>query len=123
MAVVTRAQAPRFERTGFTFHPLAVPSRGSTQLAVWALDAAPGARSERHTVDVEEVFVLHDGAVTIELGDTAEPLSPGDAAIVPPDVPVRLHNTGEVPASLTVCTSAGIRGTVNGVSIDPPWSR
>ena len=62
MPVATLADAQIFERDGFTFRPLAVPSRGSQELALWALDVAPGAASVAHTVDREELFVVHAAA-------------------------------------------------------------
>ncbi|PRX43576.1 Cupin domain-containing protein [Prauserella shujinwangii] len=123
MTLATLACAPRFENAGFVFRPLAVPSRGSAELAVWALEAPPGAESERHTVSREEVLVLHEGRMAVEVGDDRHELTPGDAVIVPPDTPVRLRNPADRPARLTVCTSRGMRGTVHGRTIDPPWAR
>jgi quercetin dioxygenase-like cupin family protein len=123
MALATLTDAPLIENAGFTFRPLAVPSRGSVELAVWALEVEPGACSERHSVDREEVFLLQEGRVVVEVGvDEHEP-DPGDAVIVAPHTPLRLRNTGDVPARLTVCTSKGIRGIVDGAEIDPPWAQ
>ncbi|PXY32570.1 cupin domain-containing protein [Prauserella muralis] len=123
MTLVTLAQAPTFTRDGFVFRPLAVPSRGSAELAVWSLEVRPEARSEPHTVDREEVFVLHEGRAVVEVGGVVHELEPGDAAIAAPHTPLRVHNPGPVPARLTVCTSKGIRGTVGDTTIDPPWAR
>ncbi|WP_216214519.1 cupin domain-containing protein [Amycolatopsis aidingensis] len=123
MTLARWAEAPRFDNAGFVFHPQAVPSRGSAELAVWALEATPGARSERHTVDREEVFVLHEGRLVAEVGAAEHEFTPGDALIVPPDTPLCLHNPGARSARLTVCTSRGIRGVVHGRTIDPPWAQ
>ncbi|GAB3474396.1 cupin domain-containing protein [Amycolatopsis cihanbeyliensis] len=123
MTLARWAEAPRFDNAGFVFRSQAVPSRGSAELAVWALEAIPGARSERHTVDREEVFVLHEGGLVAEVGAAVHELAPGDALIVPPETPLCLHNPGERSARLTVCTSSGMRGTVHGRTIDPPWAR
>lgn len=123
LTLITREDAKIFENAGFTFRPLAVPSRGSTELAVWSLTAAPGAASERHSVSREEVFVLHSGRMVAEIGDVRHVLRAGDAVILPPDTPGRLANDGAVAAELTVCTSKGIRGTIGEKTIDPPWAQ
>ncbi|GAB2960709.1 cupin domain-containing protein [Amycolatopsis acidiphila] len=123
MTLASLVDAPTFENLGFTFRPLAVPSRGSTELAVWALEAAPGAASERHTVSREEVFVLQEGRMRAEVGDETHELAPGDALIVPPDTPLCLRNSGAETARLTVATSKGVVGVVNGTSVNPPWAR
>jgi quercetin dioxygenase-like cupin family protein len=123
MTVASLAEAPRFENAGFVFHSLAVPSRGSAELAVWTVEAAAGAASERHTLSREEVFVLQSGRMRGEVGDEVHDLAPGDALIVPPDTPLRLSNPGDQPARLTVCTSKGMLGTINGRTIAPPWAQ
>lgn len=123
MTLASLSGAPRFEHLGFVFRPLAVPSRGSAELAVWTLEVVPGARSERHTVSREEVFVLQQGAAHIAVGDEVHELVPGDAVIVPPDTPIQLSNPGAAIARLTVCTSKGVLGKVGGKTIEPPWAQ
>lgn len=123
MALASLADAPKFENSGLVFRPLAVPSRGSTQLAVWTLEVPSGAATERHTVSHEEVFVLQAGEARFEVGDAVHNLKAGDAVIVQPDTPLRLTNPGNAPARLTVCTSKGVLGTLNGKTIVPPWAQ
>jgi quercetin dioxygenase-like cupin family protein len=123
MTLATLAEAPAIENGGFVFRPLAVPSRGSAELAIWSVDVAPGARSEPHTVSREEVFLLRSGRISVEVGDEVHEPSPGDAVIVPPDTHLRLNNIGTEPALLTVCTSKGMLGTLNGKTIAPPWAQ
>lgn len=122
MPHATLADAPTFGRDGFTFRPLAVPSRGSSELAVWALEAAPGAAGEPHSLDREEVFVLLEGAVSATVGDAEHVLAPGDALIVPPGTPLALRNDAAGTARLTVCTSAGMQAQIGGDSFAPPWT-
>ncbi|MDQ0377104.1 cupin domain-containing protein [Amycolatopsis thermophila] len=105
------------------FRPLAVPSRGSAELAVWLLELEPGLVGEEHSVSREEVFVLQSGVLELTLGGEVYRLTSGDAMIVPPDTPFRLDNPGAEPARATVCTSAGMVGTVGGATIVPPWTR
>ncbi|MEZ0111738.1 quercetin dioxygenase-like cupin family protein [Catenulispora sp. EB89] len=124
MPLSTLAEAPRFDLDGFTFRPLAVPSRGSTELAIWALDLEPGARSQPHTMDREEVFVVVSGAVSATVGEREVQAGPGDAVIVPPHTTLRLGNAStESPAVLTAVTSAGMNATVGGAAFAPPWAQ
>lgn len=123
MPHATLADAPTFQRDGFTFRPLAVPSRGSAELAVWALEVAPGAVSEPHSVDREEVFVLRSGTVSATVAGVESVLAAGDALIVPVGAELRLRNDGERAAHLTACTSAGMKGTVGGQTFSPPWAQ
>lgn len=118
------ADAPHFARDGFTFRPLAVPSRGSTELAAWALDMEPGARSETHSMDREEVFIVISGTVTATVAEREVIAGPGDAIIVPPHAALRIGNAdAEVPARLTAVTSVGMRALVGGVPFTPPWAQ
>jgi quercetin dioxygenase-like cupin family protein len=122
MPVCTLAGAKTIEIPGLTARPMAVPSRGSAELAVWHLEIAPGVRGEEHTVDREEVFVVRAGRLSGTLGGEPCEVGPGDALIVPPGVPFALGNDGAEHAHAVVCTSAGVRATLNGQVVVPPWS-
>ncbi|MEY9893319.1 quercetin dioxygenase-like cupin family protein [Catenulispora sp. MAP12-49] len=124
MPLSTLADAPHFARDGFTFRPLAVPSRGSTELAVWALDLEPGAVSETHSMDREEIFVVIGGAVCATVGGREATAGPGDAIIVPAHAGLQIRNAStEEPARLTVATSVGMRAIVGGAPFTPPWAQ
>jgi quercetin dioxygenase-like cupin family protein len=124
MSLSTLAGAKAFERDGFTFRPLAVPSRGTTELAVWALEFAPGAVSEVHTMDREEVFVVNTGAVSATVGGEEVTAGPGDAIIVPAGTVLRIRNgRRQDQATLTVVTSAGMLATVGDATFPPPWAQ
>ncbi|MFH8410242.1 cupin domain-containing protein [Streptomyces sp. NPDC018019] len=124
MPLSTGADAPTFERPGFTFRPLAVPSRGSTELAVWALHAAPGATSEPHSMDREEVFVVQTGRIAATVGGEEVVAGPGDAVIVPPHTELHLRNAAaDAPATVNVITSAGMRATLGDATFPPPWAQ
>ncbi|MEY9926481.1 quercetin dioxygenase-like cupin family protein [Catenulispora sp. GP43] len=124
MPLATLADAPRFARDGFTFRPLAVPSRGSAELAVWALELEPGAVSEAHSVDREEVFVVVSGTVAATVAGREATAGPGDAIIVPAHADLRIRNASDQdPARLTVATSVGMRAIVDGAPFTPPWAQ
>ncbi len=118
------ADAPHFARDGFTFRPLAVPSRGSAEIAVWALEMAPGAVSETHSMDREEVFVVVSGTVSATVADREVTAGPGDAIIVPAHAALQIRDAGSGdPARLTVATSVGMRAIVDGTPFTPPWAQ
>lgn len=123
MALITLSEAPAVEIPGIIGRPLAVPSRGSTQLAVWALEVAPGITGQPHTVDREEVFVLQAGHLQGTVGAEEFELAVGDALLVPPDTLFSIRNSGDETACLTVCTTAGIRATINGQVVEPGWAQ
>ncbi|KWT56950.1 cupin [Streptomyces albus subsp. albus] len=124
MPLSTGADAPVFERPGFTFRPLAVPSRGSTELAVWTLHAAPGATSEPHSLNHEEIFVVQSGRIAATVGGEEVVAGPGDAIIVPPRTELSLRNgEPDTPATVTVVTSAGIKATLGDATFPPPWAQ
>ncbi|SDH44220.1 Cupin domain-containing protein [Lentzea fradiae] len=101
---------------GFEFRSLAVPSRGSAEIALWTVDVPEGGDGAPHVVTKEEVFYVLSGTVTIQ-GHTA---SAGDAVVVAPGTELSL--TGG-PARVLVATSVGIRAVIaDGTTITPPWS-
>jgi mannose-6-phosphate isomerase-like protein (cupin superfamily) len=122
MPVSALAEAKKIEFHGLTAHPIAVPSRGTAELAIWHLEVEPGVRGEEHTVDREEVFVIRTGRLSGTLGGEPCEVGPGDALIVPPGVPFALGNAGPEHASAVVCTSAGVTASLNGQTVVPPWS-
>jgi mannose-6-phosphate isomerase-like protein (cupin superfamily) len=123
MTVSTRADAPQFDVDDYSFHPLAVPSRGSKELAIWHLDAAAGAFSPAHHHDREVIFVIRTGRMAANVGGQDVEAGPGDAIIVPADTTFALRNaSADEPATLTVVTTAGMRATMDGNTFSPPWS-
>jgi quercetin dioxygenase-like cupin family protein len=114
--LVTGDSVEPIEFGGFEFRPFAVPSRGSTEIALWTVDVPEGGDGKPHTASKEEVFYVLSGSVTIQ-GQTA---GPGDAIVVQPNTELSL--TGG-PARVLVATSVGITGTLaDGTTITPPWS-
>ncbi|MEV8634752.1 cupin domain-containing protein [Streptosporangium sp. NPDC051023] len=124
MTIANLLDAPVFDNGGITMRSLAVPSRGSSELAIWSFDMAPGAAGAEHTVDREEVFVAQSGRIVGVLGGVEHVIEAGDALIVAPNIPFSLRNDSQTErATGTVCTSAGIKATLNGQTILPPWAQ
>lgn len=122
MPVATLADAPEFALGDAVFRPLAVPSRGSTELAVWALDLAVGMTGEAHSLDREEVLVIHSGHILATIGTQDVQAGPGDAVIVPPRTSFTLRNSGAEPVRATAIISAGFLATLGDRTFSPPWS-
>src|SRR2546430_8008363 len=98
MPVSTLAEAETIEFHGLTARPIAVPSRGTAELAIWHLEVPPGAHGAEHTVDREEVFVVREGRLSGTLGGRPCRIGPGDALIVPPGTMFALANDGDATA-------------------------
>ncbi|GAA3079154.1 cupin domain-containing protein [Streptosporangium carneum] len=124
MTVANLADAPVFDNGGMTVRSLAVPSRGSAELAVWSFEMAPGTVGKEHTVDREEVFVANSGRMVGTLDGVEHVIEAGDALIVAPGVPFSIRNDSPTErATGTACASAGIRATLGGQIILPPWAQ
>jgi len=120
--VATLSEAPEFALGDAIFRPLAVPSRGSTQFAIWALELAPGMSGDAHSLDCEEVLVIHAGRVSATIGTQEILAGPGDAVIVPPRTSFALRNASAEPVRATAITSAGFQATLGDKTMIPPWS-
>lgn len=123
---VTRGtDAPVFSVEGFGFIGQTAPSRGSSELATWRVEAQPGSVSGYHSLDREETFLVIAGTVALETQHSVETLSAGDAAAVPANTVFRLINSGDETAHFIACLPVGATavmsdGTVIGT---PPWAR
>lgn len=123
MALATVADAQQFEVDLYTFHPLAVPSRGTKEIAIWHVNAAPGATSPAHHHDREVIFVVKTGTMAATVGGEDVTAGPGDAIIVPGETTFQLRNaSAEEPATVTVVSTAGMQATFDGQTFPPPWT-
>lgn len=116
------AQARGFHLHGFTFRPLATPSLGATELALWHVDAPPGAVSPAHSMSREEVFVVQRGRLEATVAGVDVELAAGDSLTVPAGATLVLRNATDAPAEALACTSAGMEATVGGNVMAPPWA-
>ncbi|OJV57922.1 MAG: cupin [Cellulomonas sp. 73-145] len=124
MPLSTLSDAPTFAADGFVFQPLAAPSRGSTEIAVWQVTGQPGARSSVHSMDREEVFVVAEGVLGATVDGAQLRAGTGDALTVPAGAVLQLWNAGDGgPVRLIACTSRGMRATVDGATFAPPWAQ
>ena len=123
MSVVRINEAPHFSVEGFHFTGLTSPSRGASEICTWRLEVEPGAHSDPHWLDHEEIFILLDGVITVSVAGEKIALHAGDAL----NVPARslLELSSDQAAHAVVCLPAGTRATMaNGQEVGtPPWAQ
>ncbi len=125
MATIRAADMPTFDVPGFHFIGHTAPSRGATEISTWRLEIEPGALSEAHWLDHEEIFLLLDGEFTAQVAEEEIHLRAGDALAVPPRSLLQIANRSQLKASVIVCLPVGAQGTsASGHVIGiPPWAR
>ena len=124
ISVIRAGQAPCFDLEGVEFIGGAAPSRASDQLCTWTILVGGGYDSgQAHTLDRDEVFTVVDGSVRLQAD--GPDLEPGDTAVVPAGVPIRLANAARKPARVHVAIVAGFTAAMaDGSAIGtPPWAR
>jgi mannose-6-phosphate isomerase-like protein (cupin superfamily) len=126
VAIVWAAQAPHFDLDGFHFLGLTSPSRGATELCTWRLDLEPGAESDLHKLNREEVFIVLEGAVSVTRdGEEEVELHTGDACAIPACRLFRVANRTHEVARAIVCIAANFNGAyADGRETGtPPWAQ
>lgn len=121
MPVAHSADHPSFELGGNTITGLMAPSRGSTDNILYRIDVPPGGKLPPHRHDHEDMFTIVGGSATAHVGDASEPVSPGDAVVVPTGA-THWVEAGPEGCVLLVAMLAGtlfIRD--DGTSAVPPW--
>jgi mannose-6-phosphate isomerase-like protein (cupin superfamily) len=123
MPVIRVRPEPTHALEGTRFTSLATPSRGSTDTAVWQVEIDPGTPPTPHSLTREEVFVVLDGVASVRIADVEDTAGPGDAIVVPAEVPFALANAGAQPLRLLCCMPVGGQGRLgDGEPFTPPWA-
>ena len=124
MPVVPAPSVPTHELGEARFTSLATPSRGSTETSVWTVEIAPGSAGAPHRLTREEVFVVLAGRAEVSLGGVVSAAGPGDAIVVPTDVPFSLAAVGEEPLRAVCCLPVGGQAQLaDGEPFTPPWAQ
>ena len=125
MPIIRAEQAPHFDLDGFHFLGFTSPSRGATELCTWQLAVDPGAISEAHRINREEVFLPLEGSLSIIVDGEEIKVLPGDAYAVPAHSLFQVANLSNEAVRALVCLSAGFIATsADGREIGtPPWAR
>ncbi|MEO8970578.1 MAG: cupin domain-containing protein, partial [Ktedonobacteraceae bacterium] len=88
-------------------------------------DVDPGAASDAHRLNHEEVFISLQGTLSVVLDGEEMELTVGDACAVPAHCLLQIANRSNEAARALVCVSADIKAIfADGREIGtPPWAQ
>jgi quercetin dioxygenase-like cupin family protein len=102
---------------------LASPTASATTgMSVWMVEMGEGQEGPPHVFDVEQVWTVLDGALTITVDGAPTALSPGDTLTLPAAVVRQVRATSD--ARVLACGPSGATVAVPGESAargTPPW--
>ena len=113
-----------FETPNATMRTYASAELTGSDVAVWAVEMAPGAAGPLHSADREQVLVVVAGRLDATIEGSEQTLEPGGSAILPAGVERRLVNASDEPLTMLVCSRPG--GQATGAGKDPvpiPWAQ
>ncbi|MFI8080529.1 cupin domain-containing protein [Kitasatospora sp. NPDC086009] len=119
MSVIRRTEARRTETPNAAMTTLASPTQGGSAVAMWRVEMAAGGQGPLHVFDVEQVWTVLTGALSVELGEDAFALAAGDTAVLPAGVARRI-SAGEAVTAL-VAAPGGARVSVAGRPEEEPF--
>lgn len=125
MTVVRRADRRTHETPNAVMTTLASPTLGGAAQSLWQVRMRPGQAGPDHVMDVEQVWTVVDGGMTLRTPEGETVLTAGDTAVLPAGVARRILADAERGLSALV-TGAGTGrallpdGTDRGV---PDWVR
>lgn len=124
MPKMDNSHAPSFDIIpGVVFTPVAAPSRGTTETAIWRTRVLPHEPGLLHHMTREEIIVGLSGAAEIRIGAERHALAPGDAFAIPAFTDFVLDCIGDDPFEAMVVLPAGGRAVIGDQpSFQPPWS-
>jgi mannose-6-phosphate isomerase-like protein (cupin superfamily) len=74
---------------------------GGVGLSFFLIDSLPGAGPELHVHPYTEVFVIHEGEATFDVGDESLVAVGGQVVVAPPGRPHRFRNSGAARLRMT----------------------
>ena len=123
MPFIAADAAPRFQLHGATFTGLAAPSRGAAETAVWMVTLVDTGEAVTHRLSREEVLVCIEGRALATIGAETHEMTPGAAAVVPPDTDFCLRNPHASPFRAVAVLPVGGQASVPGREpFVPPWA-
>lgn len=90
MPVIRSAQQRRTATPNAVMTTLASPSQGQAAISVWRVDMRPGQACPLHGVDAEQVWAVLEGGASVLLGPDTVTVGPGDAIVMPVNLPRRV---------------------------------
>ncbi|HEX4214068.1 MAG TPA: cupin domain-containing protein [Candidatus Dormibacteraeota bacterium] len=83
MPVIRSADRRLTETPNAVMTTFASPTLGGAERPVWRVDMRAGAEGPLHVFDVEQVWIVIDGAARVEIGDEIHTLAAGDTVVIP----------------------------------------
>ncbi|RDI62744.1 cupin domain-containing protein [Nocardia pseudobrasiliensis] len=122
MPVIRADQAQVHQMHNARFISYVRPEVGSADICQWRVEIDAETTGQEHRLLREETFVMLDGTAILTIDGESATLAPGDAALAPAGVTIRLDNPGSGPAALLVTAPVGFAAELaDGTRISPPW--
>jgi quercetin dioxygenase-like cupin family protein len=103
-------------------HEFVGAEHGDVPFSIILVHSQPGIGPKLHRHPYPEVFVVHAGQATFQLGDETVVVEEGHVVVGPSDVPHGFTNTGSGELRLTAIHGAGRFDTEWLAGADPVWT-
>jgi quercetin dioxygenase-like cupin family protein len=120
--VISRDDAPVYDIPGATFTGYAAPSRGASQVSLWAVELAAGSTTAPHHMDAEELFFGQSGTAVAVVDGAEHEVGPGDCIVMAPGAEFSFRVGAAEPFRAVVAMRAGGRAVMDGEAFAPPWT-
>ena len=121
MTVVLQADTRKTETPAGVMTTLASPTLGGAQTALWRVEMQPGAAGPVHAIDVEQVWTVVSGGLSVVLGDEALTAGAGDTVVLPADATRQLTAGPEGLTAIVAASADAHAITADGTTVVPPW--
>lgn len=122
MPVLNAPPEPTHDLPHARFTSLATPLRGTRETSIWRVRLEVGGEATRHSVTREEIFIVLSGAARVLWDDSSHEARPGDAIVVPANVPFALECAGTEAVELLCCLPVGGQARLGEQLFTPPWA-
>src|SRR3954451_3131436 len=122
MPLIAHDDAPVFDIPGATFTAYAAPSRGASQVSLWAVELAAGSTSAPHHMDCEELFFGRRGSAVAGVDGVEHPVGPGDCLVLAAGAEFSFRVGTDEPFRAIAAMTTGGRAVLDGETLAPPWT-
>ena len=122
MTFIAHDAAPVFDIPGATFTAYPAPSRGASQISLWAVELAAGSTSQPHHMDSEEIFYGQSGCAVAVVDGTEHHVGPGDCLVLAPGAEFSFRVGEHEPFRAVAAMRTGGRAVLDGEVFAPPWT-
>ncbi|MGY1809296.1 cupin domain-containing protein [Blastococcus sp. SYSU D00669] len=124
MSLIRLSEARVVQTPAATMRTYASPTTPRpAPVAVWRTDMAPGAAGPVHSVDVDQVVVVVEGALVAELDGAQERIATGDSVLLPAGAERRLVAGDSGAVTVTSSVPGGKAQAAGAEPVPVPWAR